>query len=110
MILTSEARAARKDLHLKRLEAKEGGGDYAEFYANQAIQRAKSAINELIAEGRREARAAREAISLAVATGEGLEAAQSALENATIKLAAAESKKAQRFPKGRAVALTLEGQ
>lgn len=108
MKLTAEARKARKESQLARLKAKSEmtAEDYSEFYAAQPIQVAKAACNAEINAARREVRRAKSSMDMAIATGQGFEAAEQAVAVAASRLAAAEAVKAARFPKGEQIALT----
>jgi len=66
--------AARKEMQVKRLEAKKGK-NYAQYYASQPAQVEKAKKNKIWAEAREALRAADEALEIATITGVGLEAA-----------------------------------
>ncbi len=68
MLLSPEARAARKSMHLARLAAK-GSANYPALYANQPAQVAKAAENAERAQALREAKATAHATEIANAQG-----------------------------------------
>ena len=85
MIVSEQVREARKAMQRKRLamKAKVAEGelepaDYSAYYADQPLQKVKAAKNAEIASARKALKDAREALSVAEITGEGLKAAQEA--------------------------------
>lgn len=69
--------AARKEMQLKRLEAKKGK-NYPAYYASQPAQVEKAKANKAYAESRSNLRDANEALEIATITGVGLVAATEA--------------------------------
>lgn len=87
MITSEKVRAARKEMQMKRLEAKAAGspaddpesrGSYGEYYENQPLQLVKAAKNDEIRIARNALVQANEDLAVAEVTGEGLVAAQEA--------------------------------
>ncbi|MEE8579816.1 MAG: hypothetical protein V3S78_07670 [Hyphomicrobium sp.] len=68
MLLSPEARAARKSAHLARIAAK-GSANYPALYASQPAQVAKAAENAERAQALREAKATQHATEIANAQG-----------------------------------------
>lgn len=98
MILSEEARAIRKQSQLARLKAKQDDPDgYPDFYANQPVQKAKAEMNAKITAARQLIRVSREALDIARASGEGIEAAENALDIASAALNALLAQKQARF-------------
>ncbi len=79
MIASPRVRAARKEMQLKRLAAKEDDPEgYPEFYANQPFELVKAARQEEVRVARTGLVEANEDLQIAEITGEGLAAAQEA--------------------------------
>lgn len=97
MRIGSEARAARKEVQLARLKAKEDPDTYPEFYANQPLQQARAEMNERIAEARRNRRQALVDLEVAQATGVELDEAEAAFSKANAMLAALRTLKKAKF-------------
>lgn len=90
MQASEKVRSARKAQQQKRLDmkAKVSSGEitpesYSAYYAQQPLQRVKAAQNEEKRAARQAYKDARENLAVAEITGEGLEAAQEALAQAS---------------------------
>lgn len=113
MILSSGARALRKQQQMDRLFAKraaaESGdyGAYREFYENQGIQKARAAHNAKIAQARQLVRSTRDQLDEARVTGAGIQTAMASHATAKATVVALEQEKQAMF--GRASAFGISG-
>ena len=107
MIVSEEARAARKDSQLARLAAKaDEEVDYPTFYANQPLQQAKAKLNDQIRQGRVLERQAHKDMEVARATGINIEVAEAAVRDAAAAIAGLRAIKQQRFKRGVSASVT----
>jgi hypothetical protein len=111
MRISSEARAARKEAQLARLDEKENNLEgYPEFYANQPLQQARAEMNERIAEARRVLRQARKDFEVAQATGIDLEEAEAKFRSAASAITGLQTLKKARFKPTSSLNLSAGGE
>lgn len=92
MIASDKIRAARKEAQKARL-AKKGDDDYSEFYAKQPVQVVLAERNAAIKAAKSELKASKDAVELAMVTGDGLDQARAAYANAQQSLSIAMAQK-----------------
>lgn len=106
MAISAKVQAARKQKQKERLKRK-GKPDYPEYYANQPLQKIKAEENEKIRKAKQDVRDAAEDLQLAQHTGEGLKAAQEAVQvTRLIVHQLLEQKRANKHPAVRLTAAT----
>ena len=111
MRISSEARAARKEAQLARIEAKADSDiDYPEFYADQPLQLARAEMNDRIAAARQAQRQAVKDLEIAQATGVNLEVAEAAVRSAALSLGGLQTLKRARFKPSTTLALSAGGE
>lgn len=111
MRISSEARAARKEAQLARIEAKADSDiDYPEFYAGQPLQLARAEMNDRIAAARQAQRQAVKDLEIAQATGVNLEVAEAAVRSVALSLGGLQTLKRARFKPSTTLALSAGGE
>lgn len=85
MQASAKVRAARKKMQEDRL-AQKGSEGYTQFYANQPLQKVKAQRNAEKKAAQRALREAQENLQIAEITGDGLKAAQEAVQSAALSV------------------------
>lgn len=110
MILSDEARAARKEAQRERLKAKaDKKVDYPVFYADQPLQLARAEVNDQIRQARQLIRQANKDLEISRATGINIVVAEGAVRDAKAALAGLRLLKQTRFKPNVGAALSAGG-
>jgi outer membrane protein TolC len=93
MQISQEARDARKQQQIARIEAKQRAKDdpefdYSDWYNSQPAQQERIKLNAAVTDARRAVKAAQKAVELAVVSGTDVASAETAVGQAQLQLAA----------------------